>query len=72
MRELTIDELDRVSGGDSLFGITNISQGLKLTGVIGAVSMAASAGYAAGEWLNGKYEESTGSSIGSDLYDAVN
>ncbi len=72
MRELTIDELGEVSGGDSLFGITNISQGLKLTGVIGALSTAASAGYAVGTAISEGYELATGSSIGSDAYDFLN
>jgi hypothetical protein len=54
MRELTVQEMDSVSGGlvESLGALTGIEAGLTFGAVAGAVISSFSAGYAAGTWAN--------------------
>ena len=73
MGDLTIQEMDAVSGGFSFWGITGIESGLKLiaqVNQIGAAGLKAfAAGYAVGTGINHLYEWAMGATIGGDLYD---
>lgn len=55
MRTLTSSEISEVSGGISLFGITQIGRGLTLAAAGGALTASFAAGFAVGTALYAGY-----------------
>jgi hypothetical protein len=73
MRTLTEQEIDQVGGGvDEIVvagvTITGVTEGLALQSAGGAVLASFGAGYAVGTGINYVYEEISGDSLGTDLY----
>lgn len=73
MKVLNLQEVEVVSGGFSVFGITEIETGLKLLAQVNAVASAGlkvfAGAYAFGTGISYGYEWLMGDSIGGDLYD---
>lgn len=73
MKPLGNAELDNVTGGFSVLGITEIEFGLKLMGQIRAVAgyatLSYGAGYVVGTGLYNLYGYLAGDSLGGDIYD---
>jgi hypothetical protein len=73
MRELNSTEIAQISGGlDSIYGLTQLTRGFALTGVIGSLTTAYSVGYGFGMAFNATWNFATGNDFGISIYNKWN
>ena len=69
MRELSLMETEYLSGaGGELLGLTGIEEGLMLARVAGVVAGSFAFGYMIGGYLNDKWAETYGNTVGVSIY----
>lgn len=75
IRELTMDEVNSVTGGDFVLGgvaVTGVAAGLEVAAAGTAVAAAFGAGWAVGSAFNSTWKFFSGHSLGVDIYNFFN